>query len=150
VFWPRAGDEGTSIEGVYEELEPGRYGDVLLIRTASGVRKVGGSARVKAVLPRLKLGARYRFTYAGTVTTSGGQTVKEISIDRARDGRDGPAADRDDAPAATAPDAGDADEVPYGAGRATGRQAVRARCVPAPARVKSRKGVDCHFAQVFD
>jgi hypothetical protein len=36
VFWPKAEDEGTSIEGVYEQLEPGKYQPVLVLRTAGG------------------------------------------------------------------------------------------------------------------
>jgi hypothetical protein len=87
VFWPKANDEGTSIEGVYEQIEPGKYQPVLVLRTAGGIRKVSVTARVAAVLPQLKVGARYRFTYAGTTPLPGGQHVKEIRIDRVWDER---------------------------------------------------------------
>jgi hypothetical protein len=85
VFWPKANDEGASIEGVYEQLEPGKYQPVLVLRTAAGIRKVSVTARVAAVLPQLKVGARYRFTYAGKTPLPGGQHVKEIRIDRVRE-----------------------------------------------------------------
>jgi hypothetical protein len=85
IFWPKANDEGTSIEGVHEQIEPGQYREVLVLRTAIGIRKVSVTARVAAVLPKMKLGARYRFTYAGTTPLPSGQHVKEIRIDRVRD-----------------------------------------------------------------
>jgi len=85
VFWPKAHDESTSIEGVYEQLEPGKYQPILVLRTAAGIRKVSVTARVAAVLPKMKLGARYRFTYTGTTPLPGGQHVKEIRIDRVRE-----------------------------------------------------------------
>jgi hypothetical protein len=87
VFWPMAGDEGTALEGVYEALEPGKYQPVLVLRTAAGIRKVSVTARVAAVLPQLKVGARYRFTYAGKTPLPGGHHVKEIRIDRVWDER---------------------------------------------------------------
>jgi hypothetical protein len=87
VFWPKVGkDEGASLEGVFEDTEPGKYNEhVLLIRTADGLRKVPASARIAAVLPKMKLGARYRFTYHGMVSIKGGQAVKDITVERVRD-----------------------------------------------------------------
>jgi hypothetical protein len=43
------------------------------------------SARIKAVRSKLKIGARYRFTYHGTETLKTGQTVKKIRVERILD-----------------------------------------------------------------
>jgi hypothetical protein len=70
----------------FEGTEPGSYTEVLLIQTAHGLRKVAASARIAAVLPKMKIGARYRLTYRGTVAIKGGQNVKAITVERVLDG----------------------------------------------------------------
>jgi hypothetical protein len=76
LYWPKAGDEGTEVEVVWEETEPGRFGDLLVVRTDTGIRKVTESARIAAVRSKMKLGARYRFSFRGMVKLKNGQMVE--------------------------------------------------------------------------
>jgi hypothetical protein len=114
LYWPKSGDEGTEVEGVWEETEPGRFGDLLVVRTDTGIRKVTQSARIAAVRSQMKLGARYRFSFRGTVTLKNGQVVKDITVDRVRNDVGTTLSDPPDEPGEppTEPD-----EVAGGAGR---------------------------------
>jgi hypothetical protein len=49
IFWLQPKDEGTSLECVLEGSEQGQYGELLLVRTPTGPKKIAVSTRIKRV-----------------------------------------------------------------------------------------------------